>query len=1156
MKRQRLSLLFAAWLVPLFFLFCSNDYNPFTDQSKARAVVTRKTFNDVDTLTIFTTETLMVAIAVRELVDSFSVVAPSNRRAADTFVVRKKAGEALSAGPYTCLVSLTDIGWKTITINTFRSNGERVPQDFLVYCRSPLGQNAITGAYGDSVRLSTMPVGDTDVVYHWDFGTGDTVNSPLPQVSAVVKMLSLMTTGTLWVSDPSGLHVSPRCAFSYNLIDSTGPIIMCANESYKGKDTIVTGDTTFYFKVKIWDPAQVQPVYSATINGRQFDINDDPYYVRVFDRMDTFKIASPVVVTAVDNQYNQKSSRKTFWFRFSDTLAHGRGIFITITDPQGDPSGSSLREKTIFGNVEDYAHDSIAVAVKLFVNGVPTGQTYSVRGKYTAMWNFPLTLNDGANRIKLVAYSPGNDSLAEKSITIFYDPGLKDTVPPVILDITADGKAADYHYVTRDTAAIRIIAFDEGSGIDSLTVNGKPLFMTPEGYGFIWYDTVPVVHRISGNLFWVRAKDKSGNRDSVSFTLYKNNLPEIILAPPALQQVFVGTAFTGQITCIDRDNDTLAVQKMDGPAGLTVTKDGQISWTPLMADSGMHTVVVRVSDRYQDVTYTFQLNVVTQPVPQMMLIDTLLTTYAHYLEAGKDSLVVFVKTLQDTSDTPLTFSAFLYNAPLPMNGRLLVWHPGIRDVGKRTVKITVADRFSRSDTMLASFTVVPPNQPCTLLVAHNIPVTPAGELDLSAAVEPETLFFSVNDPDIQAVEQDTVKIRWPASQTEMVLDSTRQFLLILAPKSGTKTKDTVSIIVSDRAGHADSLKFFITYVGAVNPGFTGKIFINTKSSGASTSTPVAGLPLLVRLDKSYFTFAQAAQQGQDIRFLKSNGAALPYEIERWDNIAGIAEIWVKVDTVYPLNDSQYIRMTWGNPAAIDSSRGRAVFDTAAGYVGVWHMNDASAMQNANSAQAQFSTTPTGGGINPTIRYGSGIIAGADSLATARYLNAGQLPTMQKVSMSAWVNPTVRSPWTKIICQPWSGGNGPYQVFSLEVTGPKDSAIQFHVGLNSAFSKYAVSTDSLKTKVWTHLAGTYDGMTILLYVNGVQAGAYRWTSGGVPAVPANQQQPWNIGGWNQNQGEVLSGKIDEPRIYRGVWSADYIKLSYENQRQGSALLQFR
>jgi hypothetical protein len=163
--------------------------------------------------------------------------------------------------------------------------------------------------------------------------------------------------------------------------------------------------------------------------------------------------------------------------------------------------------------------------------------------------------------------------------------------------------------------------------------------------------------------------------------------------------------------------------------------------------------------------------------------------------------------------------------------------------------------------------------------------------------------------------------------------------------------------------------------------------------------------------------------------------------------------------------------------------------------------------------------------------------------------------MQKVSMSAWVNPTQKTPWAKIICKSWNNYGFPYQVFSLEVSGGKDTAIQFHVGLSGQFSDYAVSKDPLVNNRWTHLAATYDGMTGVLYINGVQAGSYTWTNSSIPAVPANQQ-PWYIGGWSYSQGEGIAGKIDEPRIFRGVWGPDYIKLSYENQRIGSALLQFR
>jgi hypothetical protein len=67
--------------------------------------------------------------------------------------------------------------------------------------------------------------------------------------------------------------------------------------------------------------------------------------------------------------------------------------------------------------------------------------------------------------------------------------------------------------------------------------------------------------------------------------------------------------------------------------------------------------------------------------------------------------------------------------------------------------------------------------------------------------------------------------------------------------------------------------------------------------------------------------------------------------------------------------------------------------------------------------------------------------------------------------------------------------------------------------------------------WTHLAATYDGATLRLYVNGVQSasraltGAIRTSTGAL-----------RIGGNNIWTGEWFAGLIDEVRIYNRVLSA--------------------
>ncbi|HMD69153.1 MAG TPA: DUF2341 domain-containing protein [Chitinivibrionales bacterium] len=1156
-----------AWLAAFVLASCSNDYNPFTDLSKARAVVTHKSFADRDTLNIFTTETLVVNVADRELVDSFSILAPSNRRAPDTFVVRK-AGQPLASGPYTYLLSLTDTGWKTVTVSTFRNNGDRVPQEFFLYLRSPLRQSPLSGAYGDSVALSTPQVGDTDVAYHWDFGGGSVVSSSKPKTVASVKMSSLSNAGSLWVSDPSGAHPSPAAPFSYTLKDTTGPIIKCVSDGYVGKDTIITGDTTFYFKVQIWDPAQTGAVQSASVNGRKFDIDDDPFYICILTRMDTNVRLFPVTVSAVNNPQFRVSSAKTFWFQFSSTMAHGGGVLFSVTDPSTDTSVTSSRTKGLLGNIEDYVHDSILVIVKLWENNASNSLADTVRGKGKADWSFSrLPLAIGSNIVRLAAYSANGDSLAGKSLLIVCDTTLKDTTPPVIVDVTANGAPVANKFVTDSTAVLRIIAFDEGSGVDSLFVNKRPLAQSAQGNGFIWFDTVSVSHRPDGSAFAIIAVDNALNRDTVSFVLCQNRPPQILRAPPAIDTISLGSRLVDTIIWTDPDNDPVKVQKARGPDSMNSVVSGQIlqlSWTPqLPSDTGLKKVVINLSDGYQTATDSFQVFVTAAGgLPPAVQIDTAGMAVPAYLEANKDSLVLNVKTRNDSGNAPLSFSAMLNGAALSMAGPLCVWHPGLGDTGKQTISVTVTDVNHRSVSALFPVTVVPPNRPCTLAVKYSIPVTSDGELNMYGQTAADTLFFIVNDPDLPAVERHTVTVKWPSGQTQFVADSTGLFKVILPPKPPNgRTKDTLLVSVTDRAGHADSLRFFITYGPPGPEPFTGRIYISTLSSGAAITGTLYGFPLLVRLDTTIFTranFAQAAPNGRDVRFKNAAGAPLPYQIERWDNSTYVAEIWVKVDAIIPSSDSQYIVMTWGSGSAVDSSNGTAVFDTAEGYMGVWHMNDGSPTQNANSAQAQFNATPIGGiggDMNPTIGYGSGIIAGADSLVNSRYLNAGLLPTVQNVSMSAWVNPTVKTPWIKIICKPWPNYGGAYQVFSLEVTGPRDSAIQFHVGLNPQFSKYAVSADSLQAKVWTHLAGTYDGATIRLYVNGAQAGEYSWTMGPVPPVPSNQM-PWTIGGWGGNNGEILNGKIDEPRIYNGVWSPDYIRFSYENQRLGSAVLRFK
>ena len=72
---------------------------------------------------------------------------------------------------------------------------------------------------------------------------------------------------------------------------------------------------------------------------------------------------------------------------------------------------------------------------------------------------------------------------------------------------------------------------------------------------------------------------------------------------------------------------------------------------------------------------------------------------------------------------------------------------------------------------------------------------------------------------------------------------------------------------------------------------------------------------------------------------------------------------------------------------------------------------------------------------------------------------------------------------------------------------------------------AAGTSVLPLNAWSHLAATYDGSTVRLYVNGVQVGSKAQTGS------IRLDSVFRIGG-DSVWGEYFTGLIDEVRVYDG------------------------
>src|SRR5262249_50094568 len=118
-------------------------------------------------------------------------------------------------------------------------------------------------------------------------------------------------------------------------------------------------------------------------------------------------------------------------------------------------------------------------------------------------------------------------------------------------------------------------------------------------------------------------------------------------------------------------------------------------------------------------------------------------------------------------------------------------------------------------------------------------------------------------------------------------------------------------------------------------------------------------------------------------------------------------------------------------------------------------------------------------------------------------------------------------------------------------------VQFRIGGENSYVATPVG-GTVAVGVWTHLAGTFDGTTARLYVNGVlvasgTAGAgfkakgwYLLRLGGTsrsqsdgPDAGANNRAPGNTGGGNR----AWDGSVDEVAVYNTVLSGGTIAAHY-------------
>jgi outer membrane protein assembly factor BamB len=189
-------------------------------------------------------------------------------------------------------------------------------------------------------------------------------------------------------------------------------------------------------------------------------------------------------------------------------------------------------------------------------------------------------------------------------------------------------------------------------------------------------------------------------------------------------------------------------------------------------------------------------------------------------------------------------------------------------------------------------------------------------------------------------------------------------------------------------------------------------------------------------------------------------------------------------------------------------------------------------------RARFGGLEGGALAEPRIEDGAMVFDGANRVRVEG-VKPADLPK-ERLSAEAWVMVEQGTRWGSFIG--FMQDNGDFERGWL--LGYDEKVFTFAVS-NGGPLQWARSTTGFAKDKWFHVAGTYDGTRVRIYVNGVLEGEAE-TSGGAIAYP--EAAFYTLGAYqDDDEFYPLKGKMRSARLYDGVLDAARVKALYDEGR---------
>jgi concanavalin A-like lectin/glucanase superfamily protein len=193
----------------------------------------------------------------------------------------------------------------------------------------------------------------------------------------------------------------------------------------------------------------------------------------------------------------------------------------------------------------------------------------------------------------------------------------------------------------------------------------------------------------------------------------------------------------------------------------------------------------------------------------------------------------------------------------------------------------------------------------------------------------------------------------------------------------------------------------------------------------------------------------------------------------------------------------------------------------AGLAATYGLNEASGTTTADGSGNGNPGTLTNGPVRTTGKYGNGLsFDGVNDFVSAA--DSASLDLAGTGTIEAWVKLDTLNRWHSVIAKGDQNSNARHN-YALEITNANRIRCILSTGTGSNYIQLD-SASTMTANVFGHLACTWDGTTVSLYIDGVLNASRAQT-----LTPVPNTSPLFIGVFGGNN-DRLDGTIDEVRIY--------------------------